>query len=569
MKRHDRWTLTLCLAGLLGWLMCGSFVSAATQTSRGESEEPRAAAESKPVSVLAKVQKELAEHLLEVEQAKDAEAAAEKAIEEANGQLVEATTADNADAKEKAETALKSATEQLEQAKEDRATSQQQADQVQERINLLQQEEELSEPPESKSDDSAPVPFEETFKKISQASKSRKEADVAKQISVTLRRHVESLQARLKQVRRESDIVNQRLLSHGGLSTEAKANLSSERDKLFDESHKLSDEILERRQEMLLAEATAKTKEAAAIQEELELDQWWKHLLKIAGAFATVLLTMFVLRMFVIRRIGDLQRRYFLNKVLSLLTALVVVIGLVFVFSDQYSNLLTLFGLSVAGITIALQELVASFAAWFFIKGSRGFRTGDWIAIGEHQGEVIDVSFTHTTLQQCAPDSDRATISGTLTGGLTVLMNNQVFKQPLVNYTRGFPFVWCSLTYVVTYESDWELAREQLLEAALSEREITQTAAQAYSQIQHMASELSIQVDSTDPIVRTWPGNNGIELTLRFLAHPRRRPTLQDRVNLHVLRAVLQTNKIEFAYPTFRAIPTPPQQNQGNVPFAA
>lgn len=275
---------------------------------------------------------------------------------------------------------------------------------------------------------------------------------------------------------------------------------------------------------------------------------------------------MFILRMFVIRRIHDLQRRYFLNKVLSLLTALVIVVGLVFVFSDQYSNLLTLFGLSVAGITIALQELVASFAAWFFIKGSRGFRTGDWIAIGEHQGEVIDVSFTHTTMQQCAPDSDRATITGTLTGGLTVLMNNQVFKQPLVNYTRGFPFVWCSLTYVVTYESDWELAREKLLEAALSEREITQTAAQAYSQIQHMASELSIQVDSTDPIVRTWPGNNGIELTLRFLAHPRRRPTLQDRVNLHVLRAVLQTNKIEFAYPTIRAIPTPPQSNLGHIP---
>jgi small-conductance mechanosensitive channel len=124
--------------------------------------------------------------------------------------------------------------------------------------------------------------------------------------------------------------------------------------------------------------------------------------------------------------------------------------------------------------------------------------------------------------------------------------------------------VWCSLTYVVTYESDWELAREKLIEAALSEREITQTAAQAYSQIQHMAYELSIQVDTTDPVVRTWPGNNGIELTLRFLAHPRRRPTLQDRLNVHVLRSVLQTNKIEFAYPTIRAIPTPPSSNQSH-----
>ena len=559
-KRSCRWSLVFFLLSQLCWFACGTAQSATTQSGRAERDEPRAdvEAEAKPLSARAKIEKELAQRLLEVEQAKDAEAAAAKVIEEANGQLVEATNADDADAKEKAEAALKKATEELKQAQEDRATAQQLADQAQERLILLQKEEALNHQPVAKADENAAAPFEETLKKFSHANKSRKEAEVAKQLSVTLRRHVESLQARQKQVRREYDEINKRLLTHGGLTEDAKANLSSEHTKLFDESHKLSDEILERRQEMLLAEATAKAKEAAALQEEQELDHWRKHIFRVIGTFVGVLLTMFVLRMFVIRRIVDLQRRYFLNKVLSLLTALVIVVGLVFVFSDQYANLLTLFGLSVAGITIALQELVASFAAWFFIKGSRGFRTGDWIAIGEHQGEVIDVSFTHTTLQQCAPHSDQATISGTLTGGLTVLMNNQVFKQPLVNYTRGFPFVWCSLTYVVTYESDWELAREKLLEAALSEREITQTAAQAFSQIEHMASELSIQVDSTDPVVRTWPGNNGIELTLRFLAHPRRRPTLQDRLNIHVLRAVLQTSKIEFAYPTFRAIATPP-----------
>ena len=107
---------------------------------------------------------------------------------------------------------------------------------------------------------------------------------------------------------------------------------------------------------------------------------------------------------------------------------------------------------------------------------------------------------------------------------------------------------------------------QESLIGEVSARVRTATMATLQELVEHMASELSIQVDSTDPIVRTWPGNNGIELTLRFLAHPRRRPTLQDRVNLHVLRAVLQTNKIEFAYPTIRAIPTPPQSNLGHIP---
>ena len=108
-----------------------------------------------------------------------------------------------------------------------------------------------------------------------------------------------------------------------------------------------------------------------------------------------------------------------------------------------------------------------------------------------------------------------------------------------------------------------------LLDAALSEPEIQQTAAKAFAQIQRMAAELSIQADPTDPVVRTWPGSCGIELTLRFLAHPRRRPTLQDRLNTKLLRAVQHAKNIDFAYPTIRAIATLPPSNQASVPFAA
>ena len=82
---------------------------------------------------------------------------------------------------------------------------------------------------------------------------------------------------------------------------------------------------------------------------------------------------------------------------------------------------------------------------------------------------------------------------------------------------------------------------------------------QQIAQIQRMASELSIQVDSTDPVVRTWAAASGIDLTLRFLIHPRRRPTIQDRLNTKILRAVQQSGTIDFAYNTIRAIPTPPK----------
>ena len=547
------------LFGICLWLIAASSFAAQERESAETAPSKPESTPAKAETPVLKAERELARRLLESEQAAEAEAAASKLVEEANGRLAEASAADDADAKEKAEADVKAAAETLQEAKAESASAKQFVEQAQEALELVQRDADLRQRNAAPTESGAAAPFDAVFKRVSQAKNAREEADLAKKMAATLRKEVGLLQSRLNKVRKENDVVQKKLSMDDGLSKESQANLWSDRQKLTDESRQLSDQILAIREEMLMAEATAKAKESQAATEERELGHWWHHVLRLGGTFAAVLLTMIVLRVIVNHRVSDPQRRYYLNKVLSLITAAAAVIGLVIVFADQYQNLLTLFGLSVAGLTIALQELVASLAAWFFIKGARGFRTGDWIAIGEHHGEVVDISFTHTTLQQCAPLADPATISGSLTGGLVVLMNNQVFKQPLVNYTRGFPYVWCSMVYTVTYESDWEKARELLQDIALDEPEIKQTAALAFAQIQRMASELSIQVDSTDPVVRTWAAASGIDLTLRFLIHPRRRPTIQDRLNTKILRAVQQSGTIDFAYNTIRAIPTPPK----------
>ena len=548
------------LVGLCLWLTAASSFAAQERDSAEPATAKSESAPAKAETPLTKAERELARRLLERDEAEQVELTAAKSLEEAKGQLAEAVAADDEKAKEKAEAAVKLATDELADANAESAAAKQLAEQAQEALNLVQKEEELRQRnAETTSDKDVAVPFDSVFKRLSQAKNAREEADLAKQIAASLRKEVGLLQAQLNRVRKDSDEVQKKLSMHGGLSEELKKNLWSERQQLTDESRKLSDQILATREEMLMAEATAKAKESQALNEERELGRWWQRFIRLMITFAAVLLTMLVLRVVVNRRVSDPQRRYYLNKVLSLLTALATVVGLVFVFADQYQNLLTLLGLSVAGLAIALQELVASFAAWFFIKGARGYRNGDWVAIGDYQGEVVDITFTHTTLLQCTPMADTATISGSLTGGLVVLMNNQVFKQPLVNYTRGFPYVWCSMVYTVTYESDWEKARDLLQHIAIEEPELKQTAALAFAQIQKMSSELSIQADSTDPVVRTWAAANGIDLTLRFLVHPRRRPTIQDRINTQILRAIQKSGNIDFAYNTIRNIPTPPK----------
>jgi small-conductance mechanosensitive channel len=155
---------------------------------------------------------------------------------------------------------------------------------------------------------------------------------------------------------------------------------------------------------------------------------------------------------------------------------------------------------------------------------------------------------------------------GLPTGGLVVLMNNTVFKSPLINYTREFPFVWVSLRYNITFESNWERAREVILEALNSEPEITDTVRQAKEYFAEMSASFSVKEDPLDPVVRSWTAGVGVELTARFLAHPRRRAHLIDTVNLKILRIITQSDDIRFTYWTIRSVSTPgktvPQNEQ-------
>ena len=96
-----------------------------------------------------------------------------------------------------------------------------------------------------------------------------------------------------------------------------------------------------------------------------------------------------------------------------------------------------------------------------------------------------------------------------------------------------------------------------LTEIVDSHEEIQTTAKLAHKKAAEAASDFAIKVDSTEPRVRTWTADSGVEIRLRFMAHPRRRRALIDTINREVMTAVAATEGVEFAYTTMRVIPTP------------
>ena len=91
------------------------------------------------------------------------------------------------------------------------------------------------------------------------------------------------------------------------------------------------------------------------------------------------------------RYVKESDTRYRVRKFVTILGYSVGLIMIIGVVSKQLEQLYVAFGVAGAGITFALQEVIASIAGWFAISFSNFYRTGDRVQLGGIKEDVIDV----------------------------------------------------------------------------------------------------------------------------------------------------------------------------------
>jgi small-conductance mechanosensitive channel len=203
-------------------------------------------------------------------------------------------------------------------------------------------------------------------------------------------------------------------------------------------------------------------------------------------------------------------------------------------------------GILSAGLAIALQDPVTNLAGWIFISIRKPFAVGDRIEIGDHTGDVIDMRLFQFTLVETGHwvDADQST------GRIIHIPNGWIFRQSTANYTAGFNFIWNELPIVVTFESNWEKAKELLTKVA--EKHSILKGEVAQEQIRQAARKYMIYFQHLTPIVWTSVADNGVILTIRYICEPRRRRSSEGAMWEDVLRAFAGADDIDFAYPTTR-----------------
>jgi small-conductance mechanosensitive channel len=240
------------------------------------------------------------------------------------------------------------------------------------------------------------------------------------------------------------------------------------------------------------------------------------------------------------RRIQDVSKRYVAIKTITYLLGLVAVIALVRIWLGGVTGIVTYLGLLSAGIAIALQDPLTNLAGWLYLIVRKPFIVGDRIQVGEHAGDVIDVSLLQFTLVEIGKwvDADQST------GRLLHVPNGWLFKYATCN------FIWNELAVTVTYESNWQKAKEIL--TAIANEHSAVKSEHAAQQVRKASQKFLIFFQHLTPIVWTSVVGYGITLTVRYLCVPRNRRGSANKMWEAILRAFAEHDDIDFAYPTWR-----------------
>lgn len=245
-------------------------------------------------------------------------------------------------------------------------------------------------------------------------------------------------------------------------------------------------------------------------------------------------------------RVSGVRKRHNLRKASAYIVAAIGVVILVWLWFPNIRGLATYLGLLSAGIAIALALPLTNLAGWMYIIWRRPLDIGDRVEINNYAGDVIDISLFQFTLLEIGNwvHADQST------GRVLHVPNRMIFDNSLANYTKGFNYIWHEIEVKITFESNWQKAKELLAEIA--SQDATSLSTDAAENIHKASQKFAIYYTKLTPIVYVTVIDYGILLTIRYLCEPRRRRSTEQVIWEDILKEFENHPDIQLAYPTQR-----------------
>jgi small-conductance mechanosensitive channel len=244
--------------------------------------------------------------------------------------------------------------------------------------------------------------------------------------------------------------------------------------------------------------------------------------------------------------IEDVNRRHIVRKWIGYAYFALLVAFAIAIFADFLTGLGTVLAVLLAGVAIALQDVLKSVVGWLYLSSRSGIEVGTRVEVSGRTGDVIDIGVLKTTMLEVG----NMVYGRQASGRLVTIPNYQMLSEATVVSGGVNPFVWQEVRVTVTFESDWRRT-EEILKMAGEElhAEIAPELEQGFRSLER---RYAFKYGTRTPIVYVTIGDSGVHLTLRYMVNVRRRRGSEDRVSRLVLDRIVAEPSVELAYPTYR-----------------
>lgn len=258
------------------------------------------------------------------------------------------------------------------------------------------------------------------------------------------------------------------------------------------------------------------------------------------------------LRKFVRRKLPDTGTRYKSQKGIEVVGYVFLIFLTISYFTGSIKDFALAIGLLTAGITITLQELILSVAGSIYIFFVNVYKPGDRIEINDIKGDVIDIDSIYTTMMEIG----EWVSSDNYSGRIVKLSNAFVFRGPIYNYSKDFPFIWDEIDLPIRYGSDIELAKEIVIRVA--KENLSGYVTDSISRWKRVVDKYYIEDAQVEPTLAITLTDNWIRFNLRYIVDYKKRRYVKHLLNDLIGKEIEKTNdKVMLASATFEIVRIP------------
>ncbi len=270
-----------------------------------------------------------------------------------------------------------------------------------------------------------------------------------------------------------------------------------------------------------------------------------RYLLVRLGMLLAVIAVIFALselwRRATLRYVQDMRRRRQVLLLRRVVVGCLVALFVVLSFVTEFGSLATVAGISAAGLAVALQSVLLSVVAYFFLVGRWGVRIGDRVTIGGVTGEVVDIGLFRLYLMELGgADLTRPT-------GRIVVFPNAVFFQPSAVFKQlpGVEYGWRTMTVTLGEAADYHAVEGRVLSAV--ERVYAEYQDAVERQHKTALSSMNVHAPVPRPESRVRPVEGGLQVTIRYPVEFSRAEETEDSVTRAVVEEIDRDPKLRRA----------------------